>query len=81
MVPPNGWQSVNHRRRRPRFRVVVASSLSVDVVPSHRRPVLVLYHSEDDKQPIGRCSLFGCHVAMGDMAPGLCVIMRMGGRG
>ena len=54
-----------------RFRAVVASSLSGDVVPCHHRPVLVLCHSDDNEQPIGRCSSFVCHVVMGDMAPGL----------
>ena len=56
-----------------RFRVVVASSLSGDVVPCHCRPGLALCLSNDDEEPIGRCSSFGCHVAMGDVAPGLCV--------
>ena len=55
------------------FHVVVASSSSGDVVLCHGRPVLVLCHSDDDKQQISRCSSFGCHVVMGDVAPGLCV--------
>ena len=56
-----------------RFRAVVASSSSGDVVLCHGRPVLVLCHSDDDEQQISRCSSFGCHVVMGDVAPGLCV--------
>ena len=43
--------SMNRRCRCP---VSFASSLSGDVVPRHRRPVLVLCHSDDDEQPIGR---------------------------
>ena len=56
------------------FRVVTASSLSGDVVPCRCRPVLVLCRSDDNdnnEQPIGPCSSFGCHVANSDVAPGV----------
>ena len=55
------------------FRVVVTSLSSGDVILCHRRPILVLCRSDDDEQQSSRCSLFGCHIVMGDVAPGLCV--------
>ena len=41
--------------------------------------VVVLCHSDDDKQRIGRCLSFGCHVALSDMAPGVVWDYRNGG--
>ena len=70
--------SVNRHRRCP---VSVLLSHHRCLIPRHHRPVLMLCHSDDDEKPIGHCLLFGCHVVMGDVAPGLCVSTGMRGRG
>jgi hypothetical protein len=41
--------------------------------------IVMLCRSNDDKQQLGCCSLFGCHIGISDMAPGLSVVMAVEG--
>ena len=55
---------------------LLSSSLIEGVHVVHHRVASV----HRNKQQISHCSSFCCNVAVGDMAPRMCVIMKMGGR-